>query len=497
MSKLSSLILVSLMAASTALAQTGSRSEENCGCEDKPIPELLSIVNGVKITVKDLDPDTHSRIAELKRQVIEARKLELDLQINSMLLEAEAKKRKMPASKILEEEVITKTQQPTETEARNFFNEQKARIKDSSGARVEFEQVKDRIMAYLREQRQQELAKKFAEGLRRTADLKVLVDSVTPPAKPSDRQRLFAIVNSQQITSAHIEDSLQPIIYGVQEQMYELRRRDLNGKINDVLLAQEAQKRQVTMRGLLDAEVDSKVPAVTETEALKFYNSNKDRMNGAFTDVKDQIVRFLQNAETDKLQVALAEGLRKTAKIEDFLTPPEPPVYAIATDDQPTKGDGKAPITLVEFIDFQCPTCGQLQPVLERLVQEYNGRVRLVARDYPLLRHENAFKAAEAAEAAREQDKYWEYSAKLFSNQSALGIDKLKQYAGELGLDQAKFNAALDGQKYKFQVQRDVLDGSRVGIRSTPTLFINGKRVEDRSYEGLKRAIDAMLSATK
>jgi hypothetical protein len=114
------------------------------------------------------------------------------------------------------------------------------------------------------------------------------------------------------------------VIFGVQEQMYELRRRDLNRKINDVLLAQEAQKRQVTTRSLLDTEINSKVPVFTEAEAQKFYDTNKERLNGPFTDLKEQILRHLQNREKEKLQLAFADSLRKSAVIEDFLTPPEP-----------------------------------------------------------------------------------------------------------------------------------------------------------------------------
>ena len=312
-----SVYLFVLFVYSTALAQ-------DCGCESKPLPEVLTIVNGVKITAKDLDTLTQSRITELKQQVVEARKLELDLQINSKLLEAEAKKRTVTSAKLLEEEVLKKTVEPTEADARTFFNEQKPRPTDSSGQPVEFDKVKDRILAHLRSVRQQELAKKFAEHLRTTSNLKILVETATPPANATERQRVFATMNNQQITSADIEDSLQSVISTVREQMYELRRRDLNRKINDILLAQEAQTRQVTTRALLDAEVYSKVPSFTDAEALKFYDTNKEKINGAFTDVKPQILRYLQDSEKNKLQLAFAANLRKAAAIEDFLPAPEP-----------------------------------------------------------------------------------------------------------------------------------------------------------------------------
>lgn len=469
---------------------------ENCGCEDTRLPEVLAVVNGVKITQKDISPQTQARVVELQRQVIEARRRELDLQINSLLLEAEAKKRGISTTKIIEVEIIAKAQEPTEAEALVFFNQNKALIEKQAGAAVEFKQIKDNIVAHLRAERRQDLAKKLSERLRASADVKVLVQEATPPANASDRARLFATVNGQRISSGDVEDSLRVLVYGVQEEVYRLRQRDLELKINDILLAQEAQKRQVTTRALLDTEVDSKATPVTEAQALEFYNQNKERINGEFAQLKDQIVRYLRDTEGRKLLVAFAENLRKGAGLQTFLAAPEPPVFDIATDDQPAKGSAQAQVTIVEFTDFQCPSCAQMQPMLDKLVGEYGGRVRVVARDYPLPQHADAFKAAEAAEAAREQGKYWEYATKLFANQSALGVDSLKQYATELGLDRAKFDAALDGEKFSGHVRRDLVDGDKVGVNATPSLFVNGRRVSDRSYEGLKAAIESALSVT-
>jgi len=128
-------------------------------------------------------------------------------------------------------------------------------------------------------------------------------------------------------------------------------------------------------------------------------------------------------------------------------------------------------------------------------VNEFGDRVRLVVRDFPLSQHANARKAAEAAEAAREQGKYWEYAAVLFRNQSALGVDKLRQYATEVGLDRAKFDASLDSGKFAEKVQRDVIDGHKLGINGTPTLYVNGKRVSDNSYENVKSVVESALKA--
>ncbi|PYS95253.1 MAG: hypothetical protein DMF65_14350 [Acidobacteria bacterium] len=239
----------------------------------------------------------------------------------------------------------------------------------------------------------------------------------------------------------------------------------------------------------------SKTPVVTEAQALDFYNKNKAQINGPFPQVKYQIIQYLQDNESHKLEGALAERLRNAASVQTFLTPPAAPAYKIATDDQPEKGNPAASVTLVEFTDYQCPSCAAEQPVLERLITEYGDRVRFVVRDFPLKMHADALKAAEAAEAAREQGKYWDFTAILFHNQSALQINMLKQYAQVLGLDRAKFDSALDTGKFADKVQRDLADGEKVGVKGTPTLFVNGRRVDDITYGGVKAALDAALKS--
>jgi protein-disulfide isomerase len=107
--------------------------------------------------------------------------------------------------------------------------------------------------------------------------------------------------------------------------------------------------------------------------------------------------------------------------------------------------------------------------------------------------HPEARKAAEAAEAAREQGKYWDFTAILFRNQSALKPEQLKQYAQVIGLDRTKFDAALDAGRFADKVERDMMDGQRLGVSGTPTFFVNGRRVREASYDALKAAIEAAL----
>jgi protein-disulfide isomerase len=473
--------------ATTSQISTADKKAEDCGCDEKPPTGVLALVNGVKITIKEVEERVKDTINDLHRQVVEARKRELDLRINTKLLESEAKKRSVNSTKLIDQEVISKVKEPTEAEARAFYDQRKSQIQG------EFSSVKGDLIDYLRNQRQGEQAKKLADSLRAAAEVKVLVNSITPPENESDRARVLATVNGERITSGEVEDNLRTIIFNIQEQVYSLRKRNLDLKINDVLLEQEAQKRKVTTSALLEAEVGPKLKKVTEEDTRAFYEQNKEKFTGNYDQLKGRIIQHLQQRAKHDAEVAFAGQLRGAASIQIFLTAPEPPVYVIATDDQPSKGREGAPVTIVEFTDYECPSCAKTHPIIEELIKEYAGKVHWVVRDFPLENHPNAYQAAEAAEAAREQGKYWEYINLLFQNQTALSADKLKEYAGQLGLNRARFDAALGSGKFADRVQRDLQEGAKLGINSTPAVFVNGRRVAEKNRESLKAAIESAL----
>ena len=474
-------------ARSQAQTQTPPAARDDCACESQVLPETLAIVNGVKITTSDIKKSTNDSVTKLQQQVVDARKRELDLMINSKLLANEAKQRGITTIKLLEQEVLAKVKRPTQTEAQTFYDQNKTRINR------EFKDVANDIVDYLSEQRQRDEAKKFADSLRAANEVKVHVTQVTPPATQVERARVLATVKGENITSGDVENSLLPMIFDVQQQVYKLRHDELELSINDTLLTQEAAKRKITTTALLDAEVKPK--AVSDEQTKLFYEQNKERVSGDFTQTKDAIRQYLEQIELRQAEREFVEKLRATASIQTFLVAPESPVFSISTNDQPSLGDANATVTVVAFTDYQCPSCAAMHPSLERLVKEYGSKVRLVTRDFPLSQHAEAFKAAEAAEAAREQGKYWEYISILLRNQSALGVEKLKGYATELGLDRARFDSALDSGKFTEAVQRDIEDGTKLGINGTPALFINGRRVSVKDYDELKAKVDAVFKS--
>ena len=154
-------------------------------------------------------------------------------------------------------------------------------------------------------------------------------------------------------------------------------------------------------------------------------------------------------------------------------------VVPVSADDDPGLGPADAGVVIVEFSDFQCFYCARFATeTLGQILNTYGKSVRLVYRDFPLISiHSQAQKAAEAAQCAQEQGKYWEYHDLLFENQQALDIGSLKAYAEQLGLDTDDFDDCLDSGRFASEVAKDLTDGQGYGVTATPTFFINGRLV--------------------
>lgn len=467
-----------------------AQKEEDCGCEGTAPPDVVAVVNGAKINIKDIDEPIKDRLKDIENQIIQMRKTELDSQVATKLFEQEAARLGMTTSKLFEMEITSKVKQPTEAEARAFYDQNRQRLEG------DFASIKGDIMAFLASRQQQELVKQLAGRLAKKGRIQVLVESVAPPKTEAELSRLLATVNGARITLGDVEEALKPVIFEAQEKMYEMRKQVLDTKINNLLLEEEAKKRQVTPQALYDSEIKSRMKPVTVEDAQKLYDDNKGRFTESFDQMKASLTSYIEQQRAKEAESQYADELRKSAAVKVHLAQPDPPTLKIATDDQPSKGPASASVTIVEFTDFECPSCAYTQPILEEVVKGFGEQVRLVVRDFPLDQHMHAFKAAEAAEAAREQGKYWEYTALLFKNQKALEVAQLKEYAEQVGLDRKRFDEALDSGKFADKVKRDLREGEAIGVNSTPTVFINGKRLRDRSAESMKAAIEAALKAT-
>lgn len=165
-----------------------------------------------------------------------------------------------------------------------------------------------------------------------------------------------------------------------------------------------------------------------------------------------------------------------------------------AKDTDYIRGDKNAPVTMIEYSDFQCPFCKRVQPTIDKLLTDYKGKVKLIYRHFPLSFHQYAQKSAEASECAGEQGKFWEMHDKIFENQDRLDVDSLKSYAKELGLNTSNFNKCLDDGKYAQKVKDDMTEGTKYGVKGTPATFINGQMISGaQPYDSFKSVIDSLL----
>ena len=171
-------------------------------------------------------------------------------------------------------------------------------------------------------------------------------------------------------------------------------------------------------------------------------------------------------------------------------------VYEVDVATAPAKGPAGAVVTVAGFSEFQCPFCLSVVPTLKKLEDTYKDRVRFVWKHLPLVSiHANAMGAAIAAEAARNQGKFWEYHDKLFANQERLGPEDLTRYANELNLDLARFEKDRNDLELKTKVQADMAEATALGVKSTPTFFINGRIVRGAMpFETFAAIIDAELA---
>jgi len=178
-------------------------------------------------------------------------------------------------------------------------------------------------------------------------------------------------------------------------------------------------------------------------------------------------------------------------------------ILTIAQDDH-MKGNSDAKVTLIEYLDFECEACGAYYPLIKQLGTEFPNDLRIVTRYFPLPGHKNSMTAAIAVEAASKQGKYWEMHDKLFETQETWGNKQMptpqvfEAYAQQIGLDMEKFKADVADPSTKARVQRDFDNSEKLGNNSTPSLFVQGKKIQNpQSYEAFKTLIQAEVDKTK
>ena len=298
-------------------------------------------------------------------------------------------------------------------------------------------------------------------------------------------------VNGVKVTLADLEKKHAGELFQAQTKYYEAERQAIEELIDESLLEQQAAKEGVTVAQLLDRHVNATLAKDPSDEALRVFYEGVDTKD-SFEAVRDKILESLRQRRMAKAKAAYMQSLRTQVAIVLRLPPPRAP---ISMKDIPVRGAANAPVTLLEYADYQCPYCQQADPIIASIEAEFKGKIAFVFKDFPLNMHPDAPKAAEATHCADAQGKYWEYHDLLFKNRQ-LDLAALKNDARDLKLDTKAFDTCLDSGQTAAAVKDEASEALSLGINGTPSFFVNGRSVNGAvSYDKLRAIIAEELSA--
>jgi len=312
------------------------------------------------------------------------------------------------------------------------------------------------------------------------------------PAADAAGSRPAAQIGGTRITLDEVDKRVAGTLARIDFEKYEARRRALDDMVSERLIDEAARAKGVTREALLKAEVDDKVPPPTDQDVRATYEKHKAQLGGmTFEQLQDRIRRSLHDQAIAERAALYRLGLKKDTQVTILLEAPRTQVEVPAQ--APSQGPADAKVTIVEFLDYQCPYCHRAQEAVDEVLKQYQGRVRFVHRDY-MLGKPRSLPAARAARCAGEQGKFWEYHRGLLVEAGDLSDADLLRRAGALGLDGSKFTACAATDRFDADIHGATEAGGELGVSGTPTFFINGRRlVGARPVRDFQEIIDAEL----
>ena len=275
-----------------------------------------------------------------------------------------------------------------------------------------------------------------------------------------------ATVNGEALTAAQLEKTLRPQIQAMEDRLRQLREGALNKLIDNLLLEQAARKEGISVDQYLQTRVESvTIPAA---EVDRAYDASRDQFPGILAaEAKYRVRRTMEdNARAAALRDVL-RALRKEARITNTLILDATAILEAAAHEGPSAGNPDAPVTIVEFSDFECPYCRAAQPVLKRIAELWPGKIRRVFKHFPLDRHPRAMRAARATICADRQDRFWAMHDRIFAA-TELSEATLRDAAVGVGLRIEEFDTCMRSDEPDGHVRKDILVGRTAGVTGTP-----------------------------
>jgi len=292
-------------------------------------------------------------------------------------------------------------------------------------------------------------------------------------------------IGGTKLTLSDFEQRRPTALFQARNNFYEAEKKALEEFAEGYLLEQKAQKEGLTVAQLLDRHVNSTTAQEPDETALRVYYEGIETAE-TFEEARPKILQHIRDRRIARAKKAYIQSLRDEAKIAILLTPPRAP---LSLTDTPVRGTVGAPVTLVEFADYECPYCQQIESDLARLETEFKGQIVIGYKDLPLPMHAHAQKASEAAQCAGVQKKYWEFHDEIFRTKQ-LDIANLKATARQIGLDAKVFDECLDSGQRAKALEATLEEAQRLGLQGTPSFFLNGRFFSGiMKYEQLRQMV--------
>jgi protein-disulfide isomerase len=314
--------------------------------------------------------------------------------------------------------------------------------------------------------------------------------------KPAPSAEAVAKVNGEIVSAKDFYTGIEGDLYEAEMKVYEIKYTRLQSLIMEKLIAQDPNKKNLSNEQFVEQYITKDVK-VSDAQVEKFIKDRQIPKDQVTAEIKGRIVEYLTVEEKkNSMDKWIAEKTKKSP-VEVYFAKPTLPVFDVQAGDAPSKGGQDAKVTIIEFSDFQCPFCSKGATILSEIEKKYGNKVKIAFKNFPLPFHAQAKGAANAGLCANEQGSkfFWKMHDAMFADQTKLDVANLKATGKKIGLKEADFNACVDSGKYNAKVEADMAEGQKVGIKSTPTFFVNGKLLMGaQPIENFSEIIDEELA---
>jgi hypothetical protein len=292
-------------------------------------------------------------------------------------------------------------------------------------------------------------------------------------AKDPDEE-IAAALDGEPITVSEVSETVAFQIYRLRGNIYQILKRETEKIVDRKLLEIEASRRGMSVEELLEQEVDRQVSPPEEKEVDAFFAKYPGKADKDSRIRRNRIRIFLANRARSQRKKAFLESLRETSNYRFLLEPPERPRIKMSIAGEPWRGSAEAPVTLVHFTSFTCKLCSESAKMIEKIMEEFPGKIKWVHRNFFTTRDEKALAAAKMGEFAHTQGKFWDFHDMMIAHGGDFETNRVDRIATDLALDPKRFDRGEKEGLFLLKVRDDIGAARKIGVTSIPVVFVNG-----------------------